>query len=816
MPYLHQLLQQGKAIGHYGITHPPTVTLPRIKAMMTGSIPGFIDVVLNFNTNALQEDNLLSQLYKSGKKIIFYGDDTWIKLFPGHFLRHDGTTSFYVTDYTEVDQNVSRHLDWELRQPDWDVMILHYLGLDHIGHLAKPSSPLVEPKLKEMDDIIKKLHEHLILKGDNSPTLMVVCGDHGMSDQGSHGGASKKEVTVAIVWLASTAKNKKVFSQAYPSQSPVIDQIDITPTLALAFGIPIPGNNLGTAIPEIFLSYGSTKDTVRAMYLNAHQVASVLKQNNPKWQADAGYVLFEMAVQHHIDWLNFSGISNRAWHQQGLSLVKQYHSAIKAMSSRMMTKMTKYDIYGMFLCSISLFLLLYGILMALCQTEKSSIMLVFSSASCILSLMLCIFIVCSHVTICTSSYRSEILCNSLLMSGVILTFLLLSITFFNSLAFGFIQSIKAMFDNKMVSFSGTALFLALGCLLHCVSFMSTSFVEEEHQTWYFLTVSVFVVIVIDALRNQLTCHRLTFSSSLNTSDSLRSQKLLPNKIQQSSSVNNKAVLVTVFLLILCRFQRSWNQTGDKWQHLSDTGDWLMRPENKFLLSIVCLSFLLIILVSIWIHRIQQIRSCHQLLLLAALIYIYLFHAATKKLLTPPPWLWNISENGLKESRIVYSLTLLLILETCVVIRMKSISNNRDENVRSITMQSAVLCLKSVSIIMAALLTSHPHNICVLAMATLQEILLRKLLSFIKLPVYATALIYTWMAQATYFYQGHSNNLSSIDVAAGYTGVGRYKPVLVSLILAISTYSGVIFWYSCLINYQLKDSVQQHKTQIENR
>lgn len=34
MPYLHQLLQQGKAIGHYGITHPPTVTLPRIKVSL--------------------------------------------------------------------------------------------------------------------------------------------------------------------------------------------------------------------------------------------------------------------------------------------------------------------------------------------------------------------------------------------------------------------------------------------------------------------------------------------------------------------------------------------------------------------------------------------------------------------------------------------------------------------------------------------------------------------------------------------------------------------------------------------------------------
>ena len=38
----------------------------------------------------------------SEKRIIFFGDDTWIKLFPDHFDRHDGTTSFFVTDFTEV------------------------------------------------------------------------------------------------------------------------------------------------------------------------------------------------------------------------------------------------------------------------------------------------------------------------------------------------------------------------------------------------------------------------------------------------------------------------------------------------------------------------------------------------------------------------------------------------------------------------------------------------------------------------------------------------------------------------------------------
>ena len=50
----------------------------------------------------MQEDNLISQMKIANKKLVFNGDDTWMKLFPGHFARTDGTTSFFVTDYTEV------------------------------------------------------------------------------------------------------------------------------------------------------------------------------------------------------------------------------------------------------------------------------------------------------------------------------------------------------------------------------------------------------------------------------------------------------------------------------------------------------------------------------------------------------------------------------------------------------------------------------------------------------------------------------------------------------------------------------------------
>lgn len=72
------------------------------QALVTGSLPGFVDVIRNLNSPALLEDNVITQAKAAGKRMIFYGDDTWVKLFPKHFVEYDGTTSFFVSDYTEV------------------------------------------------------------------------------------------------------------------------------------------------------------------------------------------------------------------------------------------------------------------------------------------------------------------------------------------------------------------------------------------------------------------------------------------------------------------------------------------------------------------------------------------------------------------------------------------------------------------------------------------------------------------------------------------------------------------------------------------
>jgi ethanolamine phosphate transferase 2 subunit G len=79
----------------------------------------------------------------------------------------------------QVDRNVSANMKKELQRDDWDVMILHFLGLDHIGHLSGRHSSLVEPKLREMNGLIGGVYNALGKKGGRN--MLVVFGDHGMT-----------------------------------------------------------------------------------------------------------------------------------------------------------------------------------------------------------------------------------------------------------------------------------------------------------------------------------------------------------------------------------------------------------------------------------------------------------------------------------------------------------------------------------------------------------------------------------------------------------------------------------------------------------
>ena len=242
------------------IADPPTATLQRLKGLTTGTLPTFMDLGSNFAGTAIEEDNLIAQLVEANKTLVHLGDDTWHSLFPGHFdanLTH-AYDSFNVWDLFTVDNGVTQHIFPLLRSENkskWDVVVGHYLGVDHAGHRYGPNHPATAGKLQEMDQVIRDLITAL-----DDETLLIVMGDHGMDVKGDHGGESDEEVEAAL-WMYS---KKGVFGKGHsdfvepPSNAKErpVGQIDLVPTLSLLLGIPIPYNNLGSPISEAFIGPG--------------------------------------------------------------------------------------------------------------------------------------------------------------------------------------------------------------------------------------------------------------------------------------------------------------------------------------------------------------------------------------------------------------------------------------------------------------------------------------------------------------------------------------------------------------------------------
>lgn len=266
------------------IADPPTTTLQRLKALTTGTLPVFLDAGSNFAGTAIDEDNLIAQLRNAGKTVVQLGDDTWHSLFPGYFDANltRPYDSFNVWDLHTVDNGVSEHLFPLLdgsNAGNWDVLIGHYLGVDHAGHRYGPDHRAMTAKLKQMDEIFRR-----VISAIDDRTLLVVMGDHGMDSEGNHGGESDDEVEAAL-WMYSKKRmfgrrDSSLIEPPLTAKNRPVAQIDLVPTLALLLGLPIPFNNLGSPIEEAFIgtSGNDLENLSRVNRLAAGQVDAYLEK----------------------------------------------------------------------------------------------------------------------------------------------------------------------------------------------------------------------------------------------------------------------------------------------------------------------------------------------------------------------------------------------------------------------------------------------------------------------------------------------------------------------------------------------------------
>jgi hypothetical protein len=219
---------------------PPTVTLQRLKSIATGSLPVFIEIGNNFDfSHETQEDSLISHFSAIGNVSVI-GDETWVALFGPLLSKVFTAPSFDVHDIHGVDNVVFERFPSEMAANDSRLIIGHFLGVDHAGHVFGFTSREVIRKVRQIDEFLIEKVVRKLLDDD----LLVVLSDHGMTDSGSHGGASPSETSSFLfAYSRSLAMNQTGKWR---------NQIDICPTIALLFGFPIPLGNLGSVIPDFF------------------------------------------------------------------------------------------------------------------------------------------------------------------------------------------------------------------------------------------------------------------------------------------------------------------------------------------------------------------------------------------------------------------------------------------------------------------------------------------------------------------------------------------------------------------------------------
>lgn len=355
---------------------------------------------------------------------------------------------------------------------------------------------------------------------------------------------------------------------------------------------------------------------------------------------------------------------------------------------------------------------------------------------------------------------------------------------------------KFDFERCKIFFSScSSCLFSFGTVFHTLSLLSSSFVEEEHQTWYFLTITYFITSLLDKatqsidngkekneetsvhtndLKKEITdseeankisnsllddnkkdnyTNKEIFNSNFPHSRTKRPRSLRDlddisgdtytfyltsafneyfSKLRQKLNFDAtylgfgrffllKYFAVTSALLICGRLSRSLNQTGIKWAHRPDIGDWLVKPDNKTVLSLTIAISLLLLSGTVFI-RWKSWKNFNILMFFSGVINIYIYRAVTGSVWLP--WLQGKPiTKGISEARFVYFCVGSLFLKNLVAFR-RVVQLQKEEEIENVSSYCDMVthCLDGlrVSLLLLMALLLRPHNVVLLVIFVIAE------------------------------------------------------------------------------------------------
>lgn len=309
------------------------------------------------------------------------------------------------------------------------------------------------------------------------------------------------------------------------------------------------------------------------------------------------------------------------------------------------------------------------------------------------------------------------------------------------------------------------LLLLLGTVGHVLSLGASSFVEEEHQTWYFLINTLCLALSQEICRsyflgddcepqrhfqveqkcvNVLAC-TLQDSTSCSTpeseSDTAGKRASL---LEAHGSCKWWTVLASPWLvLICCRLLRSLNQTGVQGAHRPDFSHWLTSSDHKVHLS--GLAALSLVVIFMLVQKGCSLVS--KVALALGLLGVFCYRAAIGIVLFPwQPDNKGISK-GITEARFVYVFVLgILFTGTKDLLKAQVIA--ADFKTRIVGLWE----IHSGLVLLAALLL-RPHNLPVLAFSLLiQTVMTKSIWKPLRHDAAQITVMHYWFGQAFFYFQ----------------------------------------------------------------
>ena len=189
--------------------------------------------------------------------MVFYGDHIWEPQFGEWFSRFKEWPSSNVNDLDTLDGHVIDSVYEELNNNggDFDIMLLHLIGVDCAGHTFGSKHSEITRKLMDTEQFIA----NMIDKMDDDTTL-VIFGDHGMTEDGSHGGSTNLEMhTVLFSYQKKPfpmGKKYRAMHEQFAKMDRSMKQVDVAAIGSMILNVPYPFSNLGIGHP----AFGKSDD----------------------------------------------------------------------------------------------------------------------------------------------------------------------------------------------------------------------------------------------------------------------------------------------------------------------------------------------------------------------------------------------------------------------------------------------------------------------------------------------------------------------------------------------------------------------------